>query len=177
MEKCSCIKNKNSKFILSLFSAIFYIMGQGVLISSTAINVYILSYIHHKDKWVDMQYGNLMMPLMSFFVSLFTPLSGPLENAFGPINILLMGSIATEICLFLFYLQRNIWFFYSITLLSGLGIGISVNIPLKNACFYYPQKKGLISSCIMSFVGISIAIYALIAERLLKDIKIILFLQ
>ena len=141
MEKCVCIKSKRLKFILSLFSAIFFILGQGVLMSSTSINVYILSYIHHKDKWVDMQYGNLMMPIMTFFLSLFSPLSGPLENLFGPIITLIMGSIITEICLFLFYLQRNIWIFYSITLLSGLGVGISVNIPLKNACFYYPKKR------------------------------------
>ena len=171
MEKCSCIKNKKSKFILSLLSAIFFLLGQGVLTSSSTISVYILSYIHHKDKWVDMQYGNLMMPIMTFFLSLFTPLSGPLETLFGPFITLLMGSIISEICLFLFYLQRNIWIFYSITLLAGLGAGISVNIPLKNACFYYPQKKGLISSCIMSFVGISISIYALVAERLINPDK------
>ena len=151
MEKLSCIKKKKTKFLLSLFSGILYILSQGVLFGSTGINVYILSYIHHKDKWVDMQYGNLMMPLMIFFLSLFSPLSGPVEKTLGPILSLLISSIFVEICLFLFYIQRNIWFFYSIILLCGFGVGISANIPVKNSCLYYPEKKGLISAGIMSF--------------------------
>ena len=171
MEKLGCIKKKKAKFILSLFSAIFYILGQGVLLASSGIGVYILSYIHHKDHWVDMQYGNLMMPLMTLFLSLFSPLSGSLEKIFGPIISLLISSIVVEICLFLFYIQRNIWMFYSITLLSGFGVGISANIVIKNACFYYPDKKGLISAGIMSFAGISASIYILVGEYLINPEK------
>ena len=171
MEKLSCIKKKKTKFLLSLFSGILYILSQGVLFGSTGINVYILSYIHHKDKWVDMQYGNLMMPLMIFFLSLFSPLSGPVEKTLGPILSLLISSIFVEICLFLFYIQRNIWFFYSIILLCGFGVGISANIPVKNSCLYYPEKKGLISAGIMSFLGVSLAIYILIGEKLINPDK------
>lgn len=171
MEKLGCIKKKKTKFILSLFSGIFYIFGQGVLLASSGIGVYILSYIHHKDHWVDMQYGNLMMPLMTFCLSLFSPLSGSLEKLFGPIISLLISSIIVEICLFLFYIQRNIWMFYSITLISGFGVGISANIVVKNACFYYPEKKGLISAGIMSFAGISASIYILVGEYLINPEK------
>jgi Na+/melibiose symporter-like transporter len=118
-----------------------------------------------------MQYGNLMSPIMSLFISLFSPLSGTLENFFGPHITLLIGAIVSEICLFLFYLQRNIWIFYSITLFSGLGVGISGSILLKNACFYYPQKKGLISASIQSFLGLGMAFYILLAERLINPEK------
>ena len=114
IEKIFTIKKKKTKFILSLVSAILYLLGQGVLVGATGMSVYILSYIHHKDKWVDMQYGNLMTPLISLFLSIFAPLSGPLEKNFGPITSLFISSLIIEICLFLFYLQRNIWFFYFI---------------------------------------------------------------
>ena len=171
MEKLSCIKKKKTKFILSFISGIIYTLSQGLLFGSSGIAVYILSYIHHKYKWVDMQYGNLMMPLLTFFLSLFSPLSGPIEKIFGPLMSLLISSIIVEICLFLFYIQRNIWFFYSITFFSGFGVGISANIPIKNACMYYPEKKGLISAGIMSFVGISLAIYILIGEKLINPDK------
>ena len=127
--------------------------------------------VHHKDKWVDMQYGNLIMPFMALFSSLFSPLSGFLEKLCGPIISLLISSIIVEICLYLFYIQRNIWIFYSISLLSGFGIGLSANIPVKNACFYYPEKKGLISSSMMSFIGISMAGYVLIGEQLINPNK------
>ena len=171
MEKFGCIKRKKTKFILSLFSGIFYILGHGVLIGSSGISVYILSYIHHKDKWVDMQYGNLMKPVLTLFLSLFSPLSGPLEKACGPIISLVISSIIIEICFFLYYFQRNIWVFYSITLFTGLGAGLSANIPVKNACFYYPEKKGLISSVIRSFAAISSSLYILLGEKLINPEK------
>ena len=171
MEKLGCIKTKKTKFILSLISGIVYILGMGVLMSSGGLSVYILSYIHHKDKWVDMQYGNLMMPFILLFISMFSPLAGPLEQFCGPIVCMLISTIISEICLFLFYIQRNIWFFYSISILVGLGVGISANIPIKNACFYYPEKKGLISASIMSFVAVGTAIYILVGEQLINPEK------
>ena len=171
MEKLGCIKKKKIKFICSFFSGVFYIMGQGVLLSSGALSVYVLSYIHHQDKWVDMMYGNLMMPFMGLFTSLFSPLSGPLEKLCGPIISLLISSIIVEVCLYLFYIRRNIWIYYSISFLSGFGIGLSANIPVKNACFYYPEKKGLISSSMLSFIGISVAGYVLVGEQLINPDK------
>ena len=171
MEKLGLIKTKRGKFIVSFISANLFLMGQGIIYGSGGLSVYILSYIHHKDKWVDMQYGNLMLPLTHFFVSLFSPLSGPLEKTVGPLISLLIGSIIIETCLFLFYIQRNIWFFYSIGLLSGLGFGLSLNIPIKNACFYYPAKKGLISSVIICFVLISGALFILVGEKIVNPKK------
>ena len=171
MQKLGIIKKKKTKFILSFFSGIFYSLGQGALFGSGGLSVYILSYIHHKDKWVDIQYGNLMTPVILLFRSLFSPLSDPLEKLWGPIISLLISSIIVEICLFLFYFQRNIWIFYSITLLSGFGVGTSANITIKNACSYYPEKKGLINACIISIIGISTALYALVGEALINPNK------
>jgi MFS family permease len=102
---------------------------------------------------------------------MFSPLAGPLEQFCGPIVCMLISTIISEICLFLLYIQRNIWFFYSISILVGLGVGISANIPIKNACFYYPEKKGLISASIMSFVAVGTAIYILVGEQLINPEK------
>ena len=113
----------------------------------------------------------LRLPLMVLFLSLFSPLSGLMEKAFGQIFTLLLGAIIVEICFYLFCIQRNIWFFYSIALISGFGAGISVNIPVKNACMFYPEKKGLISAGIMSFVGVWVAIFILIGEKLINPEK------
>ena len=141
MEKLGYIKKKKTKFILSVLSAIFFLLGQGVVIGASGLSVYILSYIHHKDKWVDMQYGNLMMPFMTFCLSLFSPISGPLEKKCGPLISLFISYIIIEICLFLFYIQRNIWVFYSITLFAGFGAGISSQYQLKMLVFIILSKK------------------------------------
>lgn len=172
MEKCGCIKKKRTKFILSMISSVFNIITHGIIIGVSGLSVYIFSYIYYKDKWVNMQYGNLTSPLMSLSLSLFSPLSGPLEKSCGPIISLIISNIIIEICFFLYYLQRNIWYFYSITLLMGIGTGLSTNILLKNSCFYYPKHKGLISSGIMSFMGVSASGYILLVEQLVNPDKI-----
>ena len=172
MEKCGCTKKKRTKFILSMISSVFNIITHGIIIGVSGLSVYIFSYIYYKDKWVNMQYGNLTSPLMSLSLSLFSPLSGPLEKSCGPIISLIISNIIIEICFFLYYLQRNIWYFYSITLLMGIGTGLSTNILLKNSCFYYPKHKGLISSGIMSFMGVSASGYILLVEQLVNPDKI-----
>ena len=171
MEKLGLINKKKTKFIFSFLSGVFYGLGQGALMGSGGIAVYILSYIHHKDDWVDMPYGNLMSHFIILFNALFSPLSSILEKLCGPEMSLLISSIIVEICLFLFYIQRNIWIFYAITVLAGLGVGLSANITLKNACLYYPEKKGLISACIVSLSGIGSAIYILVGEQLINPLK------
>ena len=172
MKQFGCIKKKRTKFIFSLISSIFNVIGHGLLPGISGIKVYILSYIHHKYTWVDMQYGNLMLPLMTLFLSLFSPLSGPLVEKFGQIIPILIGDIIAELCLFLFYLQQNIWYFYCITLLSGIGAGLSANILIRNTCFYYPKKKGLISAIIMSFMGLFVSFYFLLGEQIVNPEKV-----
>lgn len=171
MEYLVYIKTKNTKFTLALLSGIMYTLGQGVLLGSCGIYVYILSYIHYKYDWVDLPYGNLMMPLMIFCMSLFAPLSGTLDKIYGPYISILISSIIVEICFFAFYLQRSIWAFYIITLISGFGSGISSNIVMKNACFYYPEKKGFISVGILSFTALGASISVYIGENIINPKK------
>ena len=124
MEKFGCIKKKPIKFIVSIISYFFYALGFGILPGISAINGYILSYIHHENNWVDHQQGILMIILMSFSLSLFSPLSGLLEIKCHPIISIIISSSIIEICLFLYFLQQNIWFFYGITLFAGIGTGL-----------------------------------------------------
>ena len=171
LEKFKCIKKKQTKFILSLFSGIFYLLSETPLFGLSGLCVYMLSYIHEKDTWVDMQYGNLMLPLLNLFLSIFSPISEYLEKKLGSLISLIISSILVEISFLFFYLQRNIWLFYSISLFSGFGIGIAANITIKNACFYYPSKKGLINAIIMASLGIGTGINNLIGESIINPNK------
>lgn len=168
MEKCCTIKSKKAKFILSFLSATIFQFGVSVLIATGNLNVYFISYIRHKDSWVNMQYGNIMTPCMMLFLSAFSPLSGVMENLVGPRLTLLISGLIMELSLFLFYLQRNLFLFYSIALLLGFGSGLSANIAIKNACYYYPRKKGVIGSGVMSIAGLGIGFYSAMGERIIN---------
>ena len=142
MENLKCIKRKRTKFILAFISSVFNALASALITGLGNIAVYILSYIHYKQEWVDMQYGNLMISVMYLSLAFFSPLSGPLETKFGPIISIIISSVIIELSVYLFYLQQNIWYFYGITVLTGIGSGLSANILLKNICFFYPKKKG-----------------------------------
>ena len=73
-----------------------------------------------------------------------------MEHCCGPRISILIGSIIIETSFVLLYLQRNFWYFYSLTLFLGIGGGLSTQILIKNACCYSPHKKGLINALINS---------------------------
>ena len=162
------VKSKRTKFILSFISALLYLLGYSIIMESGNFSVYFISYIHYKQEWVDMQFGNLMRPIIVLFLSVFSPLSGIMENLVGPRLALLSSAIVIEISLIFFFLQRNLWIFYILSLLLGLGCGLSAQIVVKNCCLYYPKKKGFISACIMSLGALIGSSYTLLGEKIIN---------
>ena len=139
-----------------------------MIMESGNFSVYFISYIHHKENWVDMQYGNLMRPIILLFLSLFSPFSGIMENLFGPRISLLASSIVIEITLFLLFLQRNLWIFYILSLFLGLVSGLSANIVIKNCCYYYPKRKGLINAILINVGALIGSSYTFLGEKIIN---------
>ena len=162
------VKTKRVKFIFSIISAISYLIGYSIIMESGNFSVYFISYIHIKQTWVNIQFGNIMRPFILLSLSLFSPLSGPMEIRFGPRLSLLASAIVIEITLILFYIQRNLWIFYILNLFLGLGCGLSANITIKNSCFYYQKKKGFISACIMSLGALIGSSFTILGEKLIN---------
>ena len=158
------IKSKKAQFILSFISAAIYQLGFNIILESCNFTVYFLSYIRYKQTWVDMNYGNLMRPVVLLVLAIFSPLSGAMEHFCGLRISLLISSIVIEVGFVLLYFQRNLWYFYSLTLLLGIGSGLSTQILVKNACFFYPDKKGLISASIFSIGTIFSSSYSFLGE-------------
>ena len=165
------IQSHKNKFILSLFSAIFYMFGSSIVVTIGNFCVYFVSYIHYKDNWVNMQYGNIMAPIILLLLSIFSPFSGLIEKKIGPKLTLLISSIIVEICFLFYYLQRNLWIFYAISIFIGFGNGISAGVPIKNVCKYYPKQKGKITSLILFMTGLSSSLYSFIGEKIINPNK------
>lgn len=171
MEYFFPIKNHKTKFILSLISGIIYQCGSSMVVAIGNFCVYFASYIHYKHTWVNMQYGNIMAPTILLILSSFSPFSGVIEKTIGPRFTLLISSIIVEICFILYYFQRNLWIFYTISVFIGFGNGISAGVPIKNACLYYPNKKGKISSMIVCLGGVITSFYVYIGEKIINPGK------
>ena len=173
MEYFIKIHSYKSKFILSLISAILYQMGSSIVTTIGSFCVYFISYIYYKDTTsnINIQYGNINGPIILLLLSSFSPLSGLMEKKFGPKLTLILSSSLVEICLILYYYQRNLWVFYAISIFIGIGNGLSAGVPIKNACRYYPKKKGIINSIIICLGGLISSLYSFIGEKIINPDK------
>ena len=67
-----------------------------------------------------------------------------------------------------FIFQQNIWLCYILSLIFGIGTGISTSLLGKNLTLYSPEKKGIISGVLGLGVMIIAAIYALSGEKIIN---------
>ena len=169
-EKTKFCNSKKTNFILCIISSIFLSLGFGSLLVLGNFNVYIVSYIHSfsDQDFVNLQYGNLMVPLLTFAMTCFSPISGFIEKKIGPKFTIILGEIIIVIFLTLFYFQKNIWLTYFICFGIGFGYSIIHIIPVKNLCFYYPKYKGVISTSILSFGTIFSSIFNFLGEKVVN---------
>jgi len=108
---------KKIKFILSFIGGILYLICSGSCIALGNFNVYLTSYIHYTHPSIDMQYGHLIIPLMTFSLSIFIPIGGILDNKIGLHLSLLTSSCFLELFILIFINQTNILYSYILIIL------------------------------------------------------------
>lgn len=69
----------------------------------------------------------------------------------------------------LLYISNSIWITFLAMAVFGLGFGFAVFSPIKNACFYCPEKKGLIAALITSIGNLGNAAYNYFGETLINS--------
>lgn len=135
--------SQRNKYILSFIGTFLFHFGFSSVQCISYLNVYITSYIHLKQTWISMHYGNFFMPFMTFAITIFAPLSGYSERTFGPKMSIMFGGLITFFATLGFSYQQNIFICYILIIVIGFGNGISIAIPNKNLISYKPDKKVL----------------------------------
>lgn len=162
------IKSKKGRFISSILAGITFLTGMCSVLTISHFGVYFLSDIHYKYSWVQIQYGNLLNPSFGFFLAVFSPFSGIFEKLIGPNITILLGITIVEFTLFGLYLIRNIYMLYFSMFLFGLSFGFCSSITMKNACCYYSNKRGIISSSLMSTATLISAGVSVLGEKFIN---------
>ena len=70
--------------------------------------------------------------------------------------------------LILFY-SENIWITYLAMVVFGIGFGFGMFAPVKNACFYKPEKKGIISALVTALGHVAGAAFNIIGEKMINS--------
>ena len=166
--------NQKKKFILSFIGNIIYFVAIMTPFGIGQYSVYITSYFHHFNPKINIQLGNLMMPILILFLSLSAPIGGILEHKLGMHLTLIMNSLILEFLIIIFIYQRNIYITFLIIILIGMTIGSVITIPGKNICFYYPDKRGIITSLMTSINVIIGSIINVFGEKIINPKRITL---
>jgi len=165
------IKKKRTRYILTFIGSIIFGIGGIASMGISQYSVYITSYYHHNQVSIDMQYGNLIMPILMLSNSIFAPLAGVIENKIGLYLSLILSSLLLEIDLLLFINQTNVWFSFILIIFLGFSNGIGMPIPGKNLFCYYPKKGGFLGSLMTSSFILMGTTISVIGEKIINPEK------
>ena len=160
-------KKDKKHFTKTLIGAIIFSLSNFPITSILGLGVYITSYIHLRQSFVTMHYGAFFLPINQISTKLVGPIAGILENKIGFHETLFLGSFLVFISLIVCYTQQNIYYFYILICIMGIGNGLSIPYT-KNLIMYIPQRKGLISSAIMIPNIISLSIFKFVGEKIIN---------
>ena len=135
------IKNK---FISSIIGSLAVFLGIAFVLPLNNFSVYITSYIHTKHTYVTMHYGLFISLIFTFANTFSNSIGGYLENLFGFFKTIIIGFSITFLANLVFIFQKDIWLCNFLTLILGIGSGISTSLLGKNITLYAPDKKGII---------------------------------
>ena len=159
------IKNKFKSTIVGSLGIYF---GFGFVLPMSYLSVYITSFIHIKQNFVNMHYGYFLNLILTLAMTFSVSFGGLLENKLGYTFTTLLGTIIIFISNFFFFKIQNIWICYFLTLLLGVGAGITTSLLGKNLTLYYPNKKGLIVSLFGMGLILVAGLFLLIGEKIIS---------
>ena len=158
----------NNEFIF-IFGSLGIYFGFGYVLPMSYLSVYITSFIHIKQNFVNMHYGYFFNLIMTLSMSFSASFGGILESKIGFVFTTLLGTTIILIADLFFFKIQNIWICYILTCVIGIGAGISASLLGKNITFYYPKKKGIIVSIIGMVLIVIAGIYLILGEKLIAS--------
>ena len=157
---------KNSKIyilkgISSIISAVLQQFSLFPLFMMSNIIPFMISYLYHLDKEsndynessIRQRDGYFMHPFMSLSMSIFCFFGGIVGHFLGPRAVILLGGISIAIGDLCYVFSTSLILGFFINIFFGIGFAISMTASVKNACKYFPDKRGLINSIAGGFGG------------------------
>jgi len=122
---------------------------------------FMISYLYHLEKEsspdntssIRQRDGYFIHPFMSLFMSIFCFFGGIIGHFLGSRLVILLGGILLALGDLLFVISENLILDFFINIFFGIGFAISMTASVKNACKYFPEKRGLINALAGGFGG------------------------
>lgn len=151
--------------------AILGALGHKVAVSSISVLSLLYPYMisicndAKSSHDLDISHGFFMYPIYNIAYYCSIALGGFIDRPLGPTKTMSLGMLILILVGIGFYLSENIYLDYFLMFFLGLGIGFGDQVLPKNACYFFPDYKGTISTCIIAFLYLSSALFSYLAEQ------------
>ena len=164
-------KNPNTftNGILSIIGAIFHKIVIISMMAYLGFSTYMISYLRYYQKPnetpIGLNYTYFIMPIFSITMGLGIPFSGILEYKLGTRLTIIYGSLYLILSSAIQYFSKNFFLNMLAIFIFAVGFSISIVIPGKNACMYFPKRRGLISGFLSCLSAIFSSFLNIFGER------------
>ena len=141
--------------IVSFLGIIANVITMRSIFPIEILGIYMISkyyhyYIDHNEKPISVYYSYFIVSVFSIFHAIGTPSSGFIEHKIGlKLTVLISGLLGFLTALGCYFITNFYFSFFSFGIF-GFSAGLSFLVTLKQACSYFPEKKGLIVSLFYS---------------------------
>lgn len=115
--------------------------------------------------------ASLPFSLLIFFMSVGSVIGGRLQDKFGPGPVILAGGfvLGTGFILASFTTADKPWWLWlTYGVIGGIGMGTTYTTTIACSQKWFPDKRGLISGCIVSALGFGGIVFTNVANPLIK---------
>ena len=133
--------------ILSIIGGVFHKIAIGSVFVALAFSSYMISYLHGFENGKDLtqQHSYFLMPILTVTMGLGIPFSAILEFKLGTQRSIILGSILLIISSGILYVSHSFYLNLLAIFFFAGGLAVSIAISGKNACMYFPKKRGSVS--------------------------------
>ena len=163
--------NTTKNGILSIIGAIFHGLGLMSMMVFMGFSTYMISYLRNyqndDEKPLSLNYTYFLMPILNITIGIGIPFSGVLEFKLGTRLLLVLSSFYLILCCIIQYFSKVVFLNFFAIFLFAIGFSLSVAVTTKNACMYFPTRRGLITGILAFVQAIFTGILNIVGEKII----------
>ena len=150
-----CGRHINKNGILSIIGAILHRLGNMSMMVYLGFSTYMISYLRYyqdeDETPLTLNYTYFIMPILTITIGIGIPFSGILEFKMGTKLLIVYSSLFLLLSSIIQYFSKVFFLHFFAIFLFAIGFSLSIAVSGKNACMYFPTRRGLITG-LLSFI-------------------------
>ena len=157
--------------IRSVIGGVFHKIVVMCMMAFMGFSTYMISYLKYyqspSEKPITLNYTYFLMPILTITMGIGIPFSGVLEYKIGTRLTIVYSSLYLILSSVIQYYSK-IFFLNALAIFTfAAGFSLSIAITGKNACMYFPKRRGMVSGILAFFGAVFSSILNLFGEKVI----------